>query len=104
MKFNGHNGIAPLHTPPAVIDCDNLPNDMHKLQILRQLHRVTTVQMPTEPADMALEVPSRPAWQAPTRRHLPGRWTAPGYRRTHPVVRLVCRMLPFLAPVARRVF
>jgi hypothetical protein len=93
-------GIAlPCHAP----DCQR--SDAANRWVLRELRRYATRPAPQFVPPLALvELPER-AWTRPApRRSQSGRELAVTYHRTRRAIRAVCRYLPFLAPIARRVF
>lgn len=89
-----------------VVDCDNLPNDLASRHVLAELRRhAQTRPAPSRPMPLELleiRVPQRQWMQPPKPR--PGRVLAIQYQRTHHRARALCRALPFLAPLVRRIF
>jgi hypothetical protein len=106
MSRGIHPGLAPLSHP-----LDPTRSDAASRWVLRELRRVSRRPPPEFVPPLELvALPNAvteplPAWAkpAPRRSHVGRQVYRPQTMRRHPVLRFVCRVLPFLAPVARRV-
>jgi hypothetical protein len=74
--------------------------DRHRRHELRESSRLRVVSRHTTvPAGLDVLQPAMPSWQRPSVR--PGRRLAIPYHRRRHLLRVVCRLVPALVPVAR---